>query len=215
MQTRPSAGAPPSSQQGALLGLPLGLPQLVLAVVIGVFVAAVMVAVSAARDDVYESRATLLIDQPSAIASAPLEGVIQKLDRLRFKYAPLLSTSVMRRPVLESTGLRRDQVVELQATPRPNSLLIDVFAQAKTPQASRALAEAGAQQIAAYAATEQADIGIEEASRFLFEHVDEARPGARVSAGVERSLTIAVLAGFFAAVGVVLVLYALRIGRTT
>jgi capsular polysaccharide biosynthesis protein len=197
-----------------LLGLPLRLPQLVLAVVVGLVAAGIGGLVTVAGPDVYQSRATVLIDQPVAISAAPFEGTLQKLDRLRFKYAPLLTTKVMRDPIVAAAGVPRDHIVSLVASPRQSSLLVDVFAKADSPAEARRHADARAAELSNKVQAEQEKIGVAEPQRFTFAAVDPARPGVRVTSGYGRALTVAVVAGLFGSLATALVLYSLRIGRT-
>jgi capsular polysaccharide biosynthesis protein len=185
----------------------------VLAAVVGLVFAAVGGIATSAGPDVYQSRATVLIDQPVAISATPFEGTLQKLDRLRFKYAPLLTTKVMRDPVRAEAGVPADHIVSLIATPRQSSLLVDVFAKADKPDEAKRLADAGAAELGRYAQEEQEGIGVAEPERFSFVSVDPARPGVRVTSGAGRALTVAAVLGLFAAAGTALVLYSLRIGR--
>lgn len=203
----------PADRPG-VLGLPLRLPQLVLAAIVGLVAAAVGGLVTVAGPDVYQSRATVLIDQPVAISAAPFEGTLQKLDRLRFKYAPLLTTKVMRDPIVAAAGVPRDHIVSIVAAPRQSSLLVDVFAKADSPAEARRLADAGAAQLSTYVQAEQEKIGVPEAQRFAFVAVDPARPGGRVTSGYGRALTVAFVAGLFASLATALVLHSLRIGLT-
>jgi hypothetical protein len=203
----------PDSPQGGLLGLPLRLPQLVLAALVGLVLAAVGGIATSAGPDVYQSRATVLIDQPAAISSTPFEGTLQKLDRLRFKYAPLLTTKVMRDPVRAEAGVEPSHIVSLVASPRPSSLLVDVFAKADKPGEAKRLADAGAAELGRYADAEQEGIGIAPGERFSFVAVDPARAGVRVTNGSGRALTVALVLGLLGAAATALVLYSLRIGR--
>jgi hypothetical protein len=207
----PSAATEPRK---GLLGLPLRLPQLVLVAIVGVVVAALAGALTTRGSEVLRSRATLLVDQPTAIAAAPFEGVIQKLDRLRFKYGPLLSTKVMADPAVAAANVPRGHIVSMLATPRANSLLLDVFAETKSAQESRRLADAGAGEIVKYAQDEQDHLSLPADQRFAFIPVDPAANGVRVTKSTGRVLTVAIIAGLLGALATAAVLYSLRIGRS-
>jgi hypothetical protein len=185
----------------------------VLVAVVGIVVAALAAGLTSRGSAVYRSRATLLVDQPTAIAAAPFEGVIQKLDRLRFKYGPLLTTQVMADPAIAAANVPRKDIVSMLATPRANSLLLDVLTETTSPQDSRRLADAGAAEIVKYAHDEQAQLNIPADQRFEFTQVDPARNGTRVTKSKGRVLTVAIIAGLIGALVAAAVLYSLRIGR--
>lgn len=172
----------------------------VLAVFIG-SAAAAAVPDPAAR---YESRAVLLIDQPTRIAQSGDEGVIVKLIRLRVKYADLLRTDPLAAPVAEEVGVDLATAKSgLRAEIPVQSLLLRVVGSADDPETAQALAVAGAEVVQQYAAEEQAADDVAPADRIEFTLVDGADPGRAVDQPRARRLTVAAVSG---ALAIVLVL---------
>lgn len=187
-----------------------GTNMLALCVVVAVAAAAVAAAVVGLRTPVYESTATLSIDQPRAIAVSADAGVIDKLSRLRMKYAGLVSTVAFAKPVADHFGRNPVDVShQLFARAVGDSLLIDVGAHASNETTSRELAGAAAAELIAYVDKEQTSNGIPREFRFSFSIVTAAAGGHRISPDVK---SIAGAAGLTALVvfGALLALLSLR-----
>jgi capsular polysaccharide biosynthesis protein len=153
-----------------------------IAIVVAAVVAGVTAALVLAAAPTYESRATLAIDQPEAVAKSPDTGVIEKLDRLRQKYVGLAETTRILAPVSSRTDtpvgdLRRDTDVVVA----PESLLLFPTARADTQRAAQRRAEALADAVVAYADREQADNGIPSADRYRFSVEEGASAATKIS----------------------------------
>lgn len=215
MASRGTIHEDPSSTRDrpGVLGLPFHVSQLALIALAGVLAAGVggLIAVLGGHD--FESRSTLLIDQPGAIAAGEGDAALVKLEHLRFKYAPLLNTSVLTEPTAQKMGMKPAEVARsVRATPRGGSLLVDVFGRADNPADARKLADTAATELATFASSEQATNGIPQPKQFVLTSVDPARGGARIGADIGRVLTIALVAGLLAAIAAAVVLYTLGVG---
>lgn len=174
---------------------------------------AVGAAVAVARYDgtpVYEARTVLTIDQPLAIAVTPGPGVLDKLARLRFKYAGLLRTDELVAPIGDDTGLDRDAVAgALTAQIPADSLLFVVAARSPDRSAAEAIAESAADTLIEYTRDEQAEAGIPEDQRFEFRVVTATSAPRDIKDRAREALPVVAAAlGLLVAAGVLV--WALR-----
>lgn len=158
--------------------------------------AAVLVLASAPT---YQSVATLAIDQPRAVQDSPDTGIIDKLDRLRLKYAGLADTAPVLDPVARELGvdlgdLRDDTTVVIG----PQSLLMFPTATAETERGAERRAQALADAITDYADAEQARNGIPAADRYRFTVIENASDADKVSPTSRSAVAAAAMAAILA-----------------
>lgn len=147
----------------------------------------------------YESQATLAIDQPSAVAQSPDTGIIDKLDRLRLKYAGLADTQPVLGPVAAELGMPLDDLRdESTVVIGPQSLLMFATATASDEADAERRAQAFAEGIAAYAEREQTRNGIPETDRYRFTVIEDASGASKVSPTARTATAAAALAAMAA-----------------
>ncbi len=148
-----------------------------------VFVVGVVLGVGRLSEpSTYQSSAVVMIDQPRAIAAVPSPGVLEKLSRLRLKYAGLLRTRELQAPIAESVGVAPGVVAStLQVNVSGESLLLQLAGRSADPDRAEAVARAAADQLIAYAEQEQTDAGIPGDQRFAFRVVTPAETARDVT----------------------------------
>ncbi len=140
----------------------------------------------------YRSIAVLLIDNPLALAASGDDGTVNKLEKLRGKYATLANTEVIAGPVAATLGLGAGEVIgRTDVEPAPATLSLVVSARGSDPEATRALARAMATEIGTFVESEHARNNIPALDRFVIEVVQEATPSARTSPSTDRALSSA------------------------
>jgi capsular polysaccharide biosynthesis protein len=157
----------------------------------------------------YESRATLSIGQPKALAESSDVGVLDKLDRLRLKYAALADTLPITRPVAARThespdAVRDDTTVVVGA----ESLLMFPTAHASTRTAARESAQVLAEEIVRYADRVQQRAGVPAAEQYDFSIIEPARTAKKISPTTRTAVGAAV---FSAIVAVAIAYVALQV----
>jgi hypothetical protein len=141
------------------------------------------------------SAATVMIDQPARLAEGTAAD-IDKLSRLRLKYVGLIRTTVTAGPVAEKLGVPEPIIRRsLAGTIIPQSLLFTVESRARRPELAQRVAQAGGEQIAAYAKQEQDSLGIAPEKQFKLTVVVAAEPGAKFSPTTSRLQAVAVAGG--------------------
>lgn len=146
------------------------------------------------RPSVYQSSATLLIDQVPAIAASGDDGVLAKLSRLRFKYLGIATTEAFAAPVAQQAGLPVGVVhAALVPSADATSLLLTLSARTGIPTRSRLIAQVAAEQMVTYVQTEQVSAHIPAAQQVTFTIVSPAGPSARVAPNHKRAELVGVL----------------------
>lgn len=202
--------------RAGLLGLPFPVSQLALIALIGIFAAAMGALLTTNSGNRFQSRSTLLIDQPLAIAAGDGDAPLVKLEHLRSKYGPLLSTTALAKPIAEDMHMTPLAVSRsIRAVPRGSSLLLDVYGESTSRATARKLADTAAVNLIRFAADEQARNNIPEPRRFKFVSVDAARTGVKISRGSGRAITVAIVVGLLAALAAAVVIYILGVGQKT
>lgn len=169
---------------------------LTIAVPIALLLAAIGAAVVLAGTPTYQSSATLVIDQPRAIAASGDASVIDKLSRLRYKYSGLVDTERITLPVAKQTGVPVDTVAKaLYAEVDPLSLLLVVGARSTDASRSRSLAAAAASEVVAYVQQEQQTASIPPNERFTFAVVIPVMKVQKISPTSARAGAVAVALG--------------------
>lgn len=140
---------------------------------------------------VWQSRAALLIDQPQAIAVSQDPGIIEKLSRLRFKYAGLVGTT----DFAELVEARAPDAgnAQLLASVPPDSLLLHVGARGDR-DAVQDLSDAAAATLIRYVERELDGLKLEPAQRFTLSVVSPATAPQRLDSS-RRGLAIAMILG--------------------
>lgn len=201
---------------GGSIGAVFGSPRprdIILALLIGAIVAAGGAAAVLRQDPLYFSRATLLIDQPRAVATSPDEGPIVKLSRLRFKYAGLVSTSRIAGPVARDLHLSVSRVRRaVRGVIDPLSLLLFVDVRMDDRSLVLRVAQQTAMQVIADAQQEQTSLGVQPKDRFEFSLVDQASVPDKIAPSGNRATAVAAVGGSLAAAAVY-VLMRLLFGR--
>lgn len=184
-----------------------------LSVLAGLIVGALAVLVVANRPVTYQSRALVLVDQPGPLAASADGAVIDKLLRLRFKYAGLLITDRIAVPVAKELGIPLADVRgHVVAVPIANTTLLAILASDPDRERARPLAQAAAQQLADDTEADQARFSVPEEARIVVSIVTPAQQPQRLGASVGRLVGLAVLSGGLAAVLVGIMLAVRRPG---
>jgi capsular polysaccharide biosynthesis protein len=171
---------------------------LIVALVVAFLVAGLSAAVLLSRPARFESTATVAVDQPSLIASGG-DRVIDKLARLRVKYAPLVRTDLMTEPLAKELGTTPgDLRSSLSATTPIDNLLILVTARTGNRSQSQTYAATTAEFLVRYARDEQVRDSVPSDQRFELVIVDQARPGAKIEPSQQRALAVTLVAGLAA-----------------
>lgn len=187
--------APRSSWDSAIQFNPANF---VAAVIIAFLVAGLAAVVVLTRPAKYESTAAIAVDQPSLIASGG-DRVIDKLARIRVKYAPLLKTDVVTDPLAKQLGTTPEDLrSSLSATTPADNILILVRATTGSRSQSQNFAAKAAEFLSKYAADEQARDNVPANQRFDLVVVDQARPGTKTEPSATRALAVTVVAGLIA-----------------
>jgi len=184
----------------------------VAALICALLVAGLAAALVLTRPAKYESTAAIAVDQPALIASGG-DRVIDKLQRIRVKYAPLLRTDVMTAPLAKELGTTPANVRStLSATTPADNVLILVKARSGSRTESQNYASKAADFLSTYAKDEQARDSVPAAQQFQLVVVDQARPGTKTDPSPAKALAIAVVAGLIALALVYVALQLLRPG---
>lgn len=171
-------------------------PPRALAIPVALVLAAVGAAAVLAGAPMYQSSATLIIDQPRAIAASGDGSVIDKLSRLRYKYSGLVDTERITVPVAQQTGVPERTVAKaLYATVDPLSLLLVIGARGTNATQVRRLASAAANELVSYVQQEQAAAQIPATNRFTFAVVVPVQDVTKISPTSSRAGAVAVALG--------------------
>ena len=204
--------ASPSLSDRALAAVErFSLRNFVLAIIAAVLLAGLAAAYTLTRPAEYRSTAVLIIDSPLAIATSGNDGVVNKLEELRGKYATLAKTQAMADPVAAATGLGvREVIRDTNVQPTVASLGMTVTAVGTDPDRVRALAKAMSEEVGDFVAQEHEAHSVPPEDRFVIDVVQPASPAAKTSPSTDRALSSAGVV-FLAALAVAyLVLQLLR-----
>lgn len=181
----------------------------VLALIAGLIAAAAAGLYSNSATPVYESRAVVILDQPLAISESFNAGVIDKLVRLRSKYAALMATSDFINQVSADSGLNQFQVAGGLAVDvsQPSQVMV-LVARSKNPAIATRVVQSAASVLVGYVAKEQADAKIPTKAQFSVRIIRAGGQAAKVSPTTKRSLRVA---GFAASFAVLLILAAAQL----
>lgn len=174
----------------------------VLALAAACLIAALAPVLVLRRSATYQSQATLLIDQPTALAAAGDGGFVEKLSRLRLKYSGIATTDAILEPAAASSGIPvgilRDSV---QVITPPTTLTLVVAAKSSTREASRASATAVAKELIAFVSAEETTYNIAPANRFEFRLVNAAGQGRKIGPSPDSARSASLFGGLVGLAG--------------
>ena len=171
------------------------LRNLLVAVVAALLLAAAAAWLVLSRSPQYYSQATLLIDNPAAIATAHDDAPILKLNVLRLKYASLAATPAILAPAAQASGLPLSDLQRAATFPSPAALVLTVAARTGSAALSQKVANAVADEIPVYVQHEHDQYNVPAPDRFIFTVVGHAFPGRKISPSWSRARTTAAGAG--------------------
>lgn len=184
---------------------------LTFAVGIAALLAAMAAVVSLRAPERYESTAVLVIDNPRALAVAGNDGTVNKLDRLRGKYATLASTEAIAGPVAEGLGVPARAIIgSTEVFAAPSTLALVVRARGGEREVAVTRAQAMAEGIVRYVEAEHEENDVPAEHRFVFEVVQPAAFAAQTSPSSERAQEAAGLTFVVALVAAYVVLQMVR-----
>jgi capsular polysaccharide biosynthesis protein len=195
------------------LSLPIEISAItaILALALGLMAGAGAALYQRSRPAKYVSVAVLLIDQPTAVAQNPDAGELQKLQLLRYRYAPLVRTDVIADPVSRQVHLPASQVAaELNAFVDPTSFTINLLATSTSPSESNTVAQAGAAQLISYLAQQQRRLPVIPQNRVILTEVTQPGPGVKQVASTTKVLLSGGIAFVVVAAGFLIVADLLR-----
>jgi len=183
-----------------------GLLSLVVAFVVALGAAAAGFALVSQRTPSYYAAAATLLDQPSAIAASQDSGVVDKLGRLRFKYAGIVRSDTVVDAAATDLNLPPATVAgRIVTLADQDSLLLFIGATAGSGAEAQRTANELAQQLTSYVDQEQSDARIAARDRVSLRTVAPARSAQKVSPTNRQRDTAALGAGvaaFAVALGV-------------
>lgn len=154
----------------------------------------------------YEASTVLLIDSPVELATATNSGVIDKLNRLRGKYAALAETEAIGGPAAETLDVRLGAVLgATEARLGRAELTLVVVGSGPDAETAQAFSRAMAESIVSFVENEHIENGIPLGDRFLFEIVREPTGARQVAPSAQRATTSALFAVALVAVAGLLV----------
>lgn len=161
---------------------------LTFAIGIAALLAAVAAVLSLRAPERHESSALLVIDNPRALATAGDDGTVNKLDRLRGKYATLATTEAIAGPVASELGTTPAAVLDsTEVFAAPSTLGLIVRARADTAGDAVDRAQAMAEGIVDYVADEHEANAVPAEHRFVFDVVQPATSAVQTSPSDERA----------------------------
>jgi hypothetical protein len=175
-----------------------------LAALVAVLAAAAAGLIVRGSSSTFTSTALVSIDEPRAVAAAGDGGVIDKLSRIRFKYAGLVPTDKLAAPVAQQLGVPIEQVRgRLSASVHITDLLLRLSCVEPDAGSARRCSDALATSMVAFVAREQSTNGIPPDQRLVMAPVQAAGPA--VATGPRRTRTVGA-AGLAGALGAAVVL---------
>ena len=181
----------------------------VLALIVGIITAAAAGLYSAAAKPVYTSTSAVIFDQPLAIAKSVNAGVIEKLGRLRFKYAELMSTRDFASAVSADSGVGIGIVASgITAVPVGQGQTLRIRVHGSDASVAQRVATSAATVLRSTVATEQEQAKIPVDDRFVVRVIAPGSHAVKTSPTRKRILQVS---GFAAAFAVLLILAAVQL----
>lgn len=167
---------------------------LTLAFVVAALLASLAAAMVLRAPEQYQSTAILVIDNPRALAAAGDDGAVNKLDRLRGKYATLAATRAIAGPVAEELGAAPDAVIgSTDVFASPSTLALVVVGRGGTAGRATTLATGMAEGIVEYVEEEHQRNDVPPENRFAFTVAQPAVSAQETSPSTERAVDVAAL----------------------
>jgi capsular polysaccharide biosynthesis protein len=164
---------------------------LVLALTIAVFAAALGATIILREPGKYSSTATLLINDPQQLATAGDDGMINKLNALRLKYAGLAATSTIAGPVAEQLGIDEKTVAtDTVALPGPDSLILSAQATTSSPSMAQRMAQGVADELITYVNSENSRFNLPPNLQYSFSVVNPATAATQIAPSQTRAATV-------------------------
>jgi hypothetical protein len=163
----------------------------------------------------YASRAFTVLDQPAAVFTlGGGEGAITKLNALRAKYGLLIRTPRITAGVTKRTGIPQGAVTgALDVTlPGPTQVMV-ISATTGDPERSRKIANAAADELAAFVKSEQDAVKVPARDQIVLSVAAQAGPGRQIEPTRSRAGTVGALAGLLGFVAFYLIADAVRARR--
>jgi uncharacterized protein involved in exopolysaccharide biosynthesis len=174
---------------------------LVLSLAIALLAAALGATLVLRQPSQFSSQATLVIDDPQQLATAGDDGLINKLNQLRLKYAGLVPTTAIAGPVSQQTGVDEGTVASSTAAiPAADSLILYTQATASSPGLAQRMAQAVADELVSYVQSENSRFQLPASLQYQFRVVNPATAATQVSPSHSRAETVA---GALAAVALI------------
>ena len=171
----------------------------VLALLIGILSAAGAGLYAASASPRYTSHAVVLIDDPLGIAISRNSGVIDKLIRLRQKYAALIITQDFIARVATRSGEPFSRVQSaLSSDISAQSQTMTILAEASRAYDAKTIAAAASNELADFAATEQRNANIPVNQRFEIRVVTPGNFALKTAPTSDRTLRVSLFAAAFA-----------------
>jgi capsular polysaccharide biosynthesis protein len=186
------------------------------AAVVAILAAGLLATAVLQQAAVYSSSATLIIDQPAALAESNNEGYVVKLSRLRIKYGDLATTRALLDPVAERLNLDAATVRRISRVDvPPPSLLMFTRGESGNRVRAQQVAQTMAQELVNYVEEEQRRVGLPAEQRIVLSVVTPAPPAQKTGPNESRAARVAALGGIltFVVLYVLLRLWAALRGR--
>ncbi|MCW2544963.1 MAG: hypothetical protein JWM40_2515 [Frankiales bacterium] len=147
----------------------------------------------------FTSVALVSLDEPKAVALARDGAILDKISRVRFKYAGLVGTDAIAGPVASKLHVPVAEVRgRLGAAAFSTDLLLRLSCSGKTSAEAARCANALAASVVDYVANEQTANGIPDAIQLVATSVQPAGPGAAAATHKKRVLGISLIVGVVA-----------------
>ncbi|MCW2499564.1 MAG: hypothetical protein JWN87_1240 [Frankiales bacterium] len=176
------------------------------AVLVAVVVAGAAGVVAHSGPTTWTSTSIVAIDAPKDVAAARDSGVLEKLSRIRYKYAGLVGTDTIATPTAERLKVPAADVRgRLTATALLTDLLLRLSCTERDAAAARRCSDALSASVLDYIRREQVTAGIPAAQRLVVQSVEKAGPALKLGPSRSRTFGLAALAGLVALGSVLLV----------
>lgn len=181
----------------------------VLALIVGIIAAAAAGLYTAAAKPVYTSSSSVLFDEPLAVARSVDAGILEKLARLRFKYAELMATRDFASQVAADSGVPLGVVASsITAVPIGASQTMRIKAHGGDAAVVQRIATSSATVLRTNVEAEQETAKIPTEERFFIRVISPGSHAVKTSPSRKRILQVS---GFAAAFAVLLILAAVQL----
>lgn len=172
---------------------------LLLALIVAVLAAALASLMVPNTKAGFTSTALVSLDEPKAVALARDGAILDKISKVRYKYAGLVGTDALAAPVAKRLHLQVGQVRgRMSAAALPTDLLLRLSCSGKTAAEARRCANALAASMVSYLAEEQTAYAIPVELQLIAVPVQAAGPGVQPAPRRKRVLVISLFVGALA-----------------